>query len=282
MKTRALNALIALLAGGAAALGSPVEHGGDWPTSTPEEQGMDGRLLEGLDREFAEGRHGLVDGMLVIRNAHVVFEASYRHDYARRFEGRGPGGMYNYYDPEWHPYYKGTDLHTLQSVSKSVTSALVGIAIARGELPGVDAGVGRYFEGFRVSDDPRRARTTLRDLLTMTSGIEWDEETVGYTDPRNSCAAMEASADWVQYVLALPMAGEPGQAFVYNSGVTVLLAQILKSATGTQADDYAAAHLFRPLGIERFYWKRTPTGVPDTEGGSTSPPATWPGSAPCT
>lgn len=267
MKTLALSVLIALLAGAASAPGSPVEHGGDWPSSTPEEQGMDGRVIEALSREFAGGRHGYVDGMLIIRHGHVVFEASYRHDYAKLFEGKGPGGMYNYYDPDWHPYYRGSDLHTLQSVSKSVTSALVGIAIARGELPGVDAKVSRYFEGFRVGEDPRRARTTLRHLLTMTSGIEWDEKTVSYTDPRNSCAAMEASTDWVQYVLDRPMAREPGEVFVYNSGVTVLLAQVLRSATGMQADDYAASHLLRPLGIERSYWKRTPTGVPDTEGG---------------
>ena len=107
----------------------------------------------------------------------------------------------------------------------------------------------------------------LRDLLTMTSGIRWDESTVTYTNPANSCAAMEASKDWVQYVLDQPMAEAPGQRFVYSSGVTELLAQVLKKATGHHADDYAEAHLFGPLGIRSFYWKRTPTGHPDTEGG---------------
>jgi CubicO group peptidase (beta-lactamase class C family) len=78
---------------------------------------------------------------------------------------------------------------------------------------------------------------------------------------------MEASRDWIQFVLDQPMAAEPGSVFVYPSGVTELLAEVLRKATGKQADAYAAEHLFGPLGISRFSWKRTPTGHPDTEGG---------------
>jgi CubicO group peptidase (beta-lactamase class C family) len=230
---------------------------------------MDSRVLESLHKEFSDGRHGYIDGILVIRDGHVVYERSYRHDYDALFQGReGPRGPYNYYDPDWHPYYKRGPLHTMQSVSKSVTSALVGIALRRGEIASVDAPALSYFEGFRVArDDPRWQRLTLRHLLTMTAGMRWDESTVPYTDPKNSCAAMEASDDWVQFVLDQPMAEEPGRSFLYNSGATELLAQVLKAATGRQADEYAREHLFEPIGIRSSYWKRTPTGLSDTEGG---------------
>jgi CubicO group peptidase (beta-lactamase class C family) len=247
----------------------------DWPTagwreSKPEAQELDLEALERLSQEFAQGRRGYVDGMLVIRNARLVFERSYPHDYAALFAkapDRTPG-LYNYYDAEWHPFFKKTPLHTLQSVSKSVTSALLGIALRQGELRGVDVPVSPFFEGYRMqAGDPRWQALRLEHLLTMTSGIRWDEDSVPYTDPANSCAAMEASKDWVQFVLEQPMAAEPGSRFVYSSGVTELLAQVLKSATGRQADEYAAEHLFPPLGIERFHWKRTPTGHSDTEGG---------------
>ena len=240
-----------------------------WPASTPEAQGMDRSVLGSLDAELASGKHGYVDSMLVIRNGTVVYEKTYDRskDYARLFAGKGLPGIYNYYDPGWHPYYKKTRLHTMQSVSKSVTSALVGIAIRRGEISGVDAKAVPYFSAYRVAADPRRERMTLKDLLTMTSGIRWDETTVDYTDPANSCARMEASKDWIQFVLDQPMAAEPGSTFVYSSGVTELLAEVLRKATGKQADAYAAEHLFGPLGISRFYWKKTPTGHPDTEGG---------------
>ncbi len=240
-----------------------------WPISRPAAEGLDAAVLDRLDAELSSGKHGYVDGLLVIRHGRVVYEKSYRHDYGKLFEtapDRVPG-PYNYYDPAWYPYEHGSDLHTMQSVSKSVTSALVGIAIRRGEISGVDVKALPYFSGYRVAPDARRERMTLRDMLTMTAGIRWDETTIDYTDPANSCARMEASRDWIQFVLDQPMAAEPGSTFVYSSGVTELLSEVLRKATGKHADAYAAEHLFGPLGIERFYWKKTPSGHPDTEGG---------------
>ena len=108
---------------------------------------------------------------------------------------------------------------------------------------------------------------TLRELLTMTAGIQWDEETYDYTDARNSCAAMEASPNWTGYVLAQPMATEPGSTYVYSSGVTMLLDHILYRATGQHALAYAEKHLFAPLGIRDYYWKQTAAGETDAEGG---------------
>jgi CubicO group peptidase (beta-lactamase class C family) len=154
----------------------------------------------------------------------------------------------------------------MQSVSKSVTSALIGIAVRRGEIPGVDVKMMPYFADFKTKADPKRDAMTLRDVLTMTAGIRWDESSVPYTDPRNNCAAMEGRDDWVQYVLDQPMAHEPGRQFEYNSGATQLLSFLIQKTTGQPADDYAREHLFGPLGIE-YAWKRTPLGLADTEGG---------------
>lgn len=239
-----------------------------WAESTPAAEGLDPAPLEAFDRELASGKNGYVDSMLVIGHGKVVYEKTYDHsaEYARLFAGKGEPGIYNYYDPGWHPYYKGTKLHTMQSVSKSVTSALVGIAIGEGKLPGVDAKAMPYFGAFRIPPDPRRDRMTIADILTMRTGIRWDEESTDYTDPRNNCAVMEGKDDWVRYVLEQPMAEDPGKVFVYDSGATELLSYLIWKATGKQADDYAKEHLFGPLGIE-YYWKRTPTGLADTEGG---------------
>ena len=107
---------------------------------------------------------------------------------------------------------------------------------------------------------------TIRHLLTMTAGFEWNES-VSYNDPRNDCSQMEASFDWIKYVITKPMAFEPGQTFAYNSGASQLLAYIFRKATGKDIEEYAAENLFSPLGIDRFYWKRIPTGLVDTEGG---------------
>src|SRR5262249_40966668 len=154
------------------------------------------------------GKYGYVDSMLVIRRGRVVYDKRYDHagDYDRLFAGKGAPGIYNYYDPGWHPYYKPALLHTMQSVSKRVTTALVGIAIGHSEIPGVDAKMMQSSASLRAAAEPRGERMALRDVRTMRTGLRWDEESADYTDPANNCAAMEGKEDWVQYVLDQPMA----------------------------------------------------------------------------
>jgi CubicO group peptidase (beta-lactamase class C family) len=272
MRARPLVALALLAQAMASAASAAPEAPAPWPThawpsAAPETVGLDPGALQALDREMASGQFGYVDGMLLIRHGRIAFERHYSHDYDQLFVGKGPPGLYNYYDPDWHPFYKRTPQHTMQSVSKSVTSALVGIAIDRGEIPDVNVKVLPYFPAFRIVPDARRDRMTLWDVLTMTTGIRWDEFTATYTDQQNNCAQMEATNDWIQYVLDQPMAAEPGSTFVYNSGATELLSYIIRKATGKNADDYADEHLFAPLGIEHYAWKHTPSGLADTEGG---------------
>lgn len=248
----------------------PGSAGADWPVSAPAAERVDAAALATLDAEIAAGKHGNVDGLLVIRHGKVVFDRRYARDYvAQDPDPSRASHPYNYYDPRWHPWYHGnTDLHTLQSVSKSVLAALYGVAQRQGLLPALDTPALALLKERRFADpDGRKAAITLRDLLTMRSGIAWDEETHPYTDPRNDCAAMEASGDWVQFVLDKPMAAAPGSSWVYSSGVTMVLAEILEAVTGRPLAEYAEAELFRPLGIAAHYWKRSPTGLPDAEGG---------------
>lgn len=246
----------------------------DWKTATPESQEVDVGPLDELHRAIESGKHGYVTSMRVYRHGFQVYEKAYKYDFDKAAAGRDhPKGQYNYYDADWHPMFERGNLQSIQSISKSVTSALVGIAIGRGELPGVDIDVLSYFKGFETDGDPRQAAITLRDLLTMTAGIEWDESSTDYTDPANSAAAMEGSDDWVQYVLQLPMRSNPGEAFEYNSGITVLIGHILSQATGKSVDAYAEEFLFGPLGIKEYFWKKAPGDVTDTEGGLYLKPA---------
>ena len=122
-----------------------------WATATPAGVGLDKRVLAGLDKDFAAGKFSLVDGFAVYRCGKKVFERTYQHDYAKIYGKQAkekgplntrPTGRYNYFDPEWHPYFHGTDLHTMQSVSKTVTSVIIGIAKERGDFKaGVDTPV---------------------------------------------------------------------------------------------------------------------------------------------
>jgi CubicO group peptidase (beta-lactamase class C family) len=247
-----------------------------WDKATPVSVGLDDRTLVDLDTDFAAGKYGLVDGFQIFRCGTEVFGRKYPHDYSRIYgkeaKVKGPlnarlTGRYNYFDPAWHPYYQGTDLHTMQSVSKTVTSVILGVAVTRGDFTaGLNTPVLNYFDVAKVKNgDERKRRMTLKDVLTMTTGLEWNEE-VPYDDPRSDSSLMEATDDWVQYVIDKPMAKDPGTVFNYSSGATELLAHIFKKETGQDIEAYGEKHLFAPLGI-KHHWKRTYLGVVDTEGG---------------
>ncbi len=264
----------ALFAGVAGAQETPPAK--NWPASAPASVGLDAAALGALDDDLASGKYGLVDSMLVIRCGKQAFEHAYTRDYDKIYGERakkaGPlnhdlDGPYNYFSTEFHPYYRHSDLHTMQSVSKTVTSLTMGVAMLRGDFKAdLDAPILQYFNGYTIANlDERKRRITLRNLLTMTAGLEWHED-LAYDDPKNSADVMEATRDWVQYVIDQPMASEPGEKFVYNSGVTEILAHIFKKVTGRNVDRYAADSLFTPLGIH-YFWKHSPTGLPDTEGG---------------
>ena len=249
-----------------------------WPTATPQSVGMDAAKLAAFDAEIASGQFGYVNSLLVIRHGKAIYDRTYKHDYdkiygkeAKETGALNPlnhGGPYNYFNPWWHPFYRRGDLHTMQSVTKTVTSVVIGVATARKEFPALDTPILKFFDEAQVAQvDERKRRVTLRHLLTMTAGLEWHENDLPYNDPKNSCTIMEASFDWVKFAIDQPMSEEPGTRFNYNSGATQLLSHIFRVATGHDIEEYAARHLFTPLGIETWFWKRTPTGLADTEGG---------------
>ncbi|HKU21942.1 MAG TPA: serine hydrolase [Terriglobales bacterium] len=247
-----------------------------WQKATPASAGLDEKALASFDADLARGKYMLVDSFQVFRCGEEVYARKYAHDYGQIYgkEARSKGplnarltGRYNYFDPNWHPYYHGSDLHSMQSVSKTITSAIFGVAITRGDFKaGLDTPALKFFNVAKVKNvDDRKRRMTLKDVLTMTTGLKWNEE-VPYDDPRSDSSLMEATDDWVQYVIDKPMAEEPGKVFNYSSGATELLAYIFQKETGQDIDAYGQKYLFAPLGI-KHHWKRTYLGVVDTEGG---------------
>ena len=267
--------LIASMLACSAAAAPPL--GADWPRASPESLGLDVAALDSLDGEFRSGEIPLVDSLLVLRCGSLAYERRYPHDYgkiyAREAGAVGPlnphlEGPYNYFDPVWHPYWHGGAAHSMQSVTKSVTAATIGAAILHGDFrASLDTPVLHWFDAGRVKHvDASKRRMTLRHLLTMTSGLDWNED-LPYADPKNAASVMEGTRDWVAFVIDRPMAHEPGTHFAYSSGVSELLAHIFRRETGQDLEDYARNHLFEPLGIHEYHWKRTPLGEVDTEGG---------------
>jgi CubicO group peptidase (beta-lactamase class C family) len=201
-----------------------------WRTSTPEEQGMDGQLIQqALD---AVDRDGIaLHSLLIIRHGCLVSESYF-----------------------WG--YSAIRKHELYSVTKSFVSTLVGISIDQELIGGVDTPMTGFFPGLVPGNpDPRKDSMTLEDVLTMRTGLDWIE-----TD--STFNAIYRSTDWAKFVLDLPMAHEPGTVFEYCSGCSHLLSAAVQKAAGTPLREFADQNLFAPLGITGFTWETSSEDIP--------------------
>lgn len=142
-------------------------------------------------------------------------------------------------------------LGSIYSCTKSILSALIGIALERGEIGSLEDAALDYFDDIQLTDDdPRKREIRIRHLLTMTPGFDWPEFDKPYW-------AMKRTGDWIRYVWERPIGHVPGEVFTYNSGGSHLLAAILRKATGQSVYDYADHHLFRKLGFRKPRWNES-------------------------
>lgn len=153
-------------------------------------------------------------------------------------------------------YFHGTraaSFANVKSASKSVISALVGIAIERKLLPGLEAPIVNYFPELTAAGaDARKRKITIEDLLTMRSGL---------TDTNQAYGAWVRSSNWVHYLLAHSLQYPPGAQMDYNTGNTHLLSAILTKVTGSDTWSFAQKALASPLGIAIPKWPQDPQGI---------------------
>ena len=208
--------------------------------ATPESQGLRGAQLEEAVIRISNGDYGKIHSLLITRNNYLVFE-KYFEEYDR------------------------DKLHKINSATKSITSALIGIAIEQGKIDSVKVKLLRFFPEYENLENwnTHKKSITLENLLTMTAGFQWDELSIPYTNPINDARKMAASRNPIKYMLDLPMSGSPGT-FEYNSGCTTLLGGILKKASGQSAKELATDYLFKPSGIQDFFWKTYSDGTINT------------------
>lgn len=217
---------------------------------------IEGSRLAAIREEMKEGRWGSVDRVLLVHRGETVFDESF----PRIYHSGGEAGPYNYEDTDWHPFRGESQLHTVQSITKSVLATVVAAAIQRGLIEGLDRPINYHF---RQQIDEI---LTLRHLLSMTAGFDWDEES-DYGEPGNDWSQMEESENWLGYALSKPLLDAPGSKFNYNSGLPQLVAEVLVHSTDTDLEQLASHLLFEPLGIEDVVWKRSASGEVDAQGG---------------
>jgi CubicO group peptidase (beta-lactamase class C family) len=200
--------------------------GATWRTASPEQVGIQSSVLARVDQRMASNTWRGLSSFIVVRHGYLVRETYF-------------GGSFR------------DDIHTMQSVSKSVTSLLAGIASDDGALNIETPVVSILPQYAAASPDPRLARVTLRHLLEMRSGINFYENPYAGSPLE---ILNTSTGDWVRIALEQPFNAEPGALWQYNGGGVIALGSAIASATKTPLYAYARERLFTPLGITGQYW----------------------------
>jgi CubicO group peptidase (beta-lactamase class C family) len=211
---------------------------------------LDKTILAELLTKIEDGDYGNIESLIIIHNDSLALEEYFR---------------------EWNRHM----LHDCFSVTKSFTSALVGIAIDQGKIAGVAENLLNYFPEYNDIEnlDERKESITLENVLTMTAGFTWNENDVpvfdneGNPNPENDAIKLHYSSDWIKYMLDLPMSDDPGTKWNYNTGCTRLLSGIIAKETGQTAEEFAEENLFSKIGITNWEWATGPDGITDTGAG---------------
>lgn len=213
-----------------------------WETASLAAAGMDqGPLAELMNRLRAYPGH-LIEGIVIAVHGKLVFE--------------------EYFDGRAHPTYGEQPIsydrqtkHCLSSVTKSVTATLLGVTIDRGFAASVDEKVFDFFPEMADLNAGQKGEITLKHMVTMSAGLQWDEWNYPVGDARNDLTKwFNFQGDLLRFVLERPMVADPGALFNYNGGVTNVLGEVVRRASGLRLDRFSETYLFAPLGITDFSW----------------------------
>lgn len=203
-----------------------------WEVDTPEDVGLSAAVLDEIHEQLLrEDRYRGVLGFLVVKDGKLVFETYLRSRADQEHYGH------------------------VQSVTKTVTSMLLGIALERGLVPSLELTVGEVFDEESRGLGPEKRSITLQQLLTMTSGLRFDNDVFSVE------MWVEQPSNPIRYVLEKPLYAEPGERFYYRDADPQLVGYALTRLTGMSEAQLARRFLFGKLGIENFYWEAGRDGV---------------------
>jgi CubicO group peptidase (beta-lactamase class C family) len=232
----------------------PVARDDGWPVASLNEDKLidRGALCRMADR-LADSSDANIHAVLVARGGKLVFERYFR------------GSDEIYGRPVGKVTFDADTLNNVKSVSKSVASLAVGIAIDRGLIRSINEPIFSFFPELSDLRSPEKDRIQLLHVLTMSMGLGWVEATPS-NEGNNDEGRLHMASDPCRYVLGLPVTAPAGQEFFYNTGALTLMSAIVRKATGRPLDEFARETLFEPLGITRVEWNRY-KGDSDAGGG---------------
>ena len=240
------------------AVRAPAQGSDDWETGTLETASLAVEPIVALLEAICSDTFGGIHSVLLVHRGRLVFEA-YFPGYAWSFQAEEFRGARTEFGPDTRD--------NMQSVSKSVTGLLVGIARDRGHMPDLNASVFSFFPDYGRFAEGAKSDITLQSLLLMASGLRWNEQDVFYSHPTNDILQLHLAEDPIAYVLGKDLSHPPMTEWYYNGGGAVLAGEIVGRTSGQRLDEFAQQHLFSPLGITGAEWSHLRSGVVDAPGG---------------
>jgi len=226
-----------------------------------DEVNIDVKLIEKAVNNIHQGEYKEVHSMLIYKDGKLVFEEYFD---GHRYKWDGPG-----HHGEWVIWDK-TMLHGVKSVTKSITSACIGIAVDQGFIESVHQSIFDYLPEHQNLNTDGKDKISIEHLLTMTSGLEWDEWGAPLSSSNNDIVGLwfPPCEDQITCILERPLVDEPGTSFTYSGGNIILLGEIIRYATKMPIDEFSKKYLLEPLDIDSSYWAvRFPNGVIEAAGG---------------
>jgi len=234
--------------------GVPIARDDGWPVASINEDKLIDRAAQcRMADRLAASSDANVHAVLVARGGKLVFERYFRG--SDEINGRRVENV----------TFDADTLHNIKSVSKSVASLAVGIAIDRGLIRSINEPIFGFFPELSDLRTPEKERIRLLHVLTMSMGLKW-VEAIPSNEDNNDEVRMHMAPDPCRYVLGLPVTAPAGQEFFYNTGALTLVSAIIRKATGRPLDEFARETLFEPMGITDFEWTRV-KGDTDAGGG---------------
>ncbi|HNY31574.1 MAG TPA: serine hydrolase [Fibrobacteria bacterium] len=227
----------------------------EWDIASPGSVGFDEKILDKLTQDIKDNKFSNIHAVLVEYDGKLIYEQYFG----------GPDEIWG--RPIGSRDFGRDSLHDLRSVSKSVTSLVLGIALAGNYDSALNRPLPSFFPKLRTSPDMQTVN--LHHALTMTAGIEWNEMTEPYTGSTNDDNRLFSTRDPVALVLNRPLASKPGTDWYYNGGLTQVAAGVVQEVSGKPLDVVAKERLFAPLGITTFDWIGSPAWHPSM------PAAAW-------
>lgn len=230
----------------------PENTGDGWQTASLTDAGMRVEPLKALMEIWLNREGHEIHSLLVVKDNLLVFEGYFAgHDFSV--------SRSNYHGTLLH--FDRDTAHNLHSATKSITSTLLGIAIDRGYITGVEETVYDFFPQYEHLRTEMKNRIRLKHLLNMRAGWAWNEWDTPVTSEQSNYIQMLYSNDPLQFVLAQPMDSEPGTKFNYSGGVTNVLGQVVETCVPASFEIFADQVLFEPLGISNRRWPHFPCGM---------------------